>query len=332
MAERMRALKFGTDLWDPSHRFETSWILTPWVLFGCRAAIVGLRFLPIQTLLMDLVSLRIRNNILHHRLGSDEPRRSLNPRCAPIILLLHKYVLFLPYPHTILVLIASCLVLCYWGISFYFLISALHTFSYAINGGTPLLNRLPRPLQALHYLFYTTITTFPFLVTIVYWAILYSGFSSRFTLWSNVSQHALNSVFGLFELAFSRINPSPWIHLLWLIVILACYCGLAYVTYATKHYYVYSFLNPNPPDHVVTNGVKTNQGGVGKGAVVGYVFGIAAAIIVIFCVSKGLQTLRKWGVEKKLGMKGKFYAGRGMGSGEVELETARVWEKGPGEA
>lgn len=216
--------------------------------------------------------------------------------------------------------------------SFYFLISAVHTFSYAINGGTPLLNRFPRPLQALHYLFYTTITTYPFLVTIVFWAILYSGFSSRFTLWSNVSQHALNSVFGLFELAFSRINPSPWIHLLWLIVILACYCGLAYVTYATKHYYVYSFLNPNPPDHVVTNGVKTNRGGVGKGAVVGYVFGIAAAIILIFCVSKGLQTLRKWGAEKKAGMKGKFYAGRRMGSGEVELETVRVWEKGPGEA
>jgi hypothetical protein len=216
--------------------------------------------------------------------------------------------------------------------SFYFLISAVHTFSYAINGGTPLLNRFPRPLQALHYLFYTTITTYPFLVTIVFWAILYSGFSSRFTLWSNVSQHALNSVFGLFELAFSRINPSPWIHLLWLIVILACYCGLAYVTYATKHYYVYSFLNPNPPDHVVTNGVKTNRGGVGKGAVVGYVFGIAAAIILIFCVSKGLQTLRKWGAEKKAGMNGKFYAGRRMGSGEVELETVRVWEKGPGEA
>lgn len=36
----MRALKFGTELWDPSHRFETSWILPPWVLFGCRATIV----------------------------------------------------------------------------------------------------------------------------------------------------------------------------------------------------------------------------------------------------------------------------------------------------
>lgn len=107
---------------------------------------------------------------------------------------------------------------------------------------------------------------------------------------------------------------------------------MAYVTYATKLYYVYSFLNPNPPNHVVVNGVKSNVGGVGKGAVVGYVFGIAAAIIVIFCVSKGLQWVRKSVTEQKLGMKGKFYGGRAMGRGEVELETVRVWEKGPGEA
>ncbi len=219
-------------------------------------------------------------------------------------------------------------VLCYWGISFYFLISALHTFTYALHGGTPLLNRFPRPLQALHYLFYTTIVTYPFLVTIVYWAILYSSFATTFALWSNISQHAMNSIFGLFELVFSRINPSPWIHLLWLIILLGSYCGLAYLTYATKHYYVYNFLNPNPPHNIYTNGVKQNLGGVGKGAVVGYVLGIAAAIIVIFCVSKGLQWVRKWATERKGGMKGRFYAGRGMGMGEVELETQRVWAVG----
>lgn len=33
--------RFGTDLWDPSNRFETSWILSPWALFACRAAIVS---------------------------------------------------------------------------------------------------------------------------------------------------------------------------------------------------------------------------------------------------------------------------------------------------
>ena len=200
----------------------------------------------------------------------------------------------------------------------------MHTFSYALHGGTPLLNRLPRPLQGLHYLFYSTVTTYPFLVTIVFWSILYtSPFDTTFDLWSNISQHGLNSAFALFELVVSRINPAPWIHLLFLIILLASYCGLAYVIYATKHYYVYSFLDPRPKDEV--NG--SNIGGVGKGAVVGYCFGIAAGIIIIFSVVKGVAWVRKWVTEKKLGREGKFYMGRGMGNGEVELETQRVWEK-----
>lgn len=33
-------LKFGTDLWDPSHRYETSWLLPPYALFAVRATLV----------------------------------------------------------------------------------------------------------------------------------------------------------------------------------------------------------------------------------------------------------------------------------------------------
>lgn len=40
------AFQFGRELWDPSHRFETSWLLPPWVLFGCRAAIVSFALDP----------------------------------------------------------------------------------------------------------------------------------------------------------------------------------------------------------------------------------------------------------------------------------------------
>lgn len=155
-------------------------------------------------------------------------------------------------------------------------------------------------------------------MTLVYWAILFSGkFSTTFTLWSNISQHGLNSAFAVFEILLTRVNPSPWIHLLWLVVLLGCYCGLAYVTFATKHYYVYSFLNPAPK----------SEGGYGKGGVVGAVFGIAVAICVLFCLVKGAVWLRKWVTEKKLNQMGKFYAGRGREQGEVELEMQRVWEK-----
>lgn len=202
-------------------------------------------------------------------------------------------------------------VLCYWGLSFYFLTASIHTFSYALHGGTPLLNRFPRPLQALHSLFYTTIVCYPFLVTIVYWGVIFAGpwFPLEFNAWSNISEHAMNSGFALFEISMTRTHPPPWIHLLWLIVILACYLGLAYLTHYTKGIYVYSFLDPS------------------KGPVAGYVFGIAAGIIIIFCIVKGLIWVRKWVTEKKMGKTGKFYAGRQMGQGEVELETSRAWEK-----
>jgi hypothetical protein len=77
--------------------------------------------------------------------------------------------------------------LTFWGIAFYFLFSAIHTALYARRGYAPL-DHWPRPLQALHSLFYTTIITFPFLVTIVFWVILYEGpwFTVDFNAWSNV--------------------------------------------------------------------------------------------------------------------------------------------------
>lgn len=203
-------------------------------------------------------------------------------------------------------------ILTYWGLAFYFLFASIHTFSYA-RTGTPLLNRWPRALQTLHSFYYTTVTTYPFLVTIVYWAVLYTGpwFPKQFDAYSNISQHALNSLFALIEIFLPRTSPRPWIHLPFLIILLALYLGLAYLTRATQGFYVYGFLDPAN----------------GKGKLVGYVFGIAAGITVIFALVKGLMWVRKWATEKKMGRTGQFHAGRPMGHGDVELEAARMWEK-----
>lgn len=97
-------------------------------------------------------------------------------------------------------------ILSWWGLSFYLTFAALHTW-WLLRTGTPLLNRWPRPLQALHSLLFTTIVTFPFIVTskstsawaircassdmfsaVVFWALLASGdtFRSSYSLWSNV--------------------------------------------------------------------------------------------------------------------------------------------------
>ncbi len=199
--------------------------------------------------------------------------------------------------------------------AFYFLVAAIHTFTYA-RTGRPLLDRFPRPLQALHALFYSTITVFPFIVTAVYWGILYSGhwFPREFDAWSNLSQHSLNSVFAFFELVIPRTPRPLWLHLLWLIVILGLYLGLAYITRATKGFYVYGFLNPATK---------------GSGIVAGYIFGILAACIVVYLLVHGLIALRKWVTEDKLGLDGKFAHGGSPRTGDTEMAAANKESSNP---
>ena len=108
-----------------------------------------------------------------------------------------------------------------------------------------------------------------------------------------VSQHALNTSFAFFEIVVPRTTPPPWLHLLPLIVILALYLALAYVTYGTQHFYTYSFLDP------------TLHGG---GRVVAYMFGILAAILVIFVVVWLLIRLRQWITERVIPASYRFFA------------------------
>lgn len=185
----------------------------------------------------------------------------------------------------------------YWGIVFYLLVSSIHTFTYALHG-RPLLSAFPRPLQALHSLFYTTIVTLPILVTIVFWSVLYGGteFKIQFHLWQNISIHGLNSLFALVEILLPRTDPFPWIHLPFLILILLGYLAVAYITVADQGFYTYNFL-----DHDKIGG---------RGYVAAYVIGIAVGIVVIFVVVKGLIWLRRWVTETKLGMTGKVAAAR----------------------
>ncbi|KAI9886388.1 MAG: RNA-binding component of cleavage and polyadenylation factor [Watsoniomyces obsoletus] len=169
-------------------------------------------------------------------------------------------------------------VLSFWGLTAYFLVAALHTGSLVLTG-KPLLNRWPRPLQALHSLFYSTIVVYPFLVTIVFWIVLYHGhgFPTTFRTWSNVSQHALNAVFALLEIILTRTALPPWLHLLPLLIILVLYLALANLTYATQQFFPYSFLDPK--DH-------------GRARVAVYVAGIFAVILMVFLFVRLLIWIR----------------------------------------
>lgn len=151
---------------DPTDRYTTSWLLSPRLLSACRL----------------LISLYVFTTIFFifgwdgsHQLAQSS-RRSFS------------YFTDLTF----------------WGLAFYFLVSGLHTWRYA-RAGHSWLRVWPRPLQAAHAVFYTTVVTFPFLVTIVYWSILYSGhwFPVVFNSWSNVSFH--------FFLLLIPPSPPPFI-------------------------------------------------------------------------------------------------------------------------
>ena len=252
MAPSFYSLMGAPKPFDPTHRYASSWLLPPYALFALRALFALYAFTTIFFILAW--------NPTHNDRVGDR----------------HWFSYFTNLTYT--------------GLAFYFLFSSIHTFSYA-RRGRPFLQSWPRALQALHAIFYTTIVTFPILVTAVFWAILYTGhFATEAEAWANTSQHALNTVWASFEILISRTDPPPPLHLLFLLILLALYLGLAYLTHATQGFYTYAFLDPAN----------------GEGSLCAYVFGILAGMIVLFCVVWLVIWLRRWLTEKKLRMEGKF--------------------------
>lgn len=145
----MSAIFGAAQPFDPTHRYTTSWILPPLVLAIIRIVISIYAFTTTFFILgWEGVHERHFENRLYH-----------------------SY-----FTH-----------LTYWGLAFYFLFSSLHTFRYVLTGAS-WLQRWPVALQIAHAVFYTTIVTFPILVTAVFWAVIYSGvwFPDEFGAWTNV--------------------------------------------------------------------------------------------------------------------------------------------------
>lgn len=255
MAVGSRLVAPYTGNFDPTHRFATSWFLSPAILFAIRALLSLYAFTTLFTI--------FGWNGSH---GMSEASR-------------HSFSYF---TH-----------LTYWGLAFYEAFAALHTGSYWLTG-TPFLARWPKALQIAHSTYYSTIVIYPFIVTIVYWGLLAPGsFPSTFGVWSNTSQHGLNSFYALFEIIISRTTPLPWLDIIPTVIILAMYLALAYLTYATEGFYTYDFLN-----------LQTHSSGI----VAAYIIGILVAAIIIFLLVRYLIMLRVWVTEKKLGKMGRFSA------------------------
>ena len=76
-------------------------------------------------------------------------------------------------------------------------------------------------------------------MTIIFWSILAEGaYTSQESSWSNLSVHALNLVFSMVDVVFLGREPMmPWSHCLLVVVMLAAYVGVAYITYAGTYFF-----------------------------------------------------------------------------------------------
>jgi uncharacterized membrane protein len=90
----------------------------------------------------------------------------------------------------------------------------------------------------------------------------------------------LPAFFSLFEIIFTTTTTLPFLHLPFLVLIVALYLGVAYITLADQGFYTYEFLDPG-------------VGGQHNGRVAGYCFGILAIVIVMFFVDWALIWVRR---------------------------------------
>ncbi|EFE40052.1 conserved hypothetical protein [Trichophyton verrucosum HKI 0517] len=233
---------------DPSqdhlHAFETSWLFSPFVLGCIRAAFSLYAFVTIFFI--------IGWRAVHHQVDNMKD-------------------MFVYFTN-----------LSYWGVAFYFLFAAIHSFVYARTGRSVFFDKAPRFLRALHSLLYSSIIILPIIVTILYWTLLFGGpwFPEVFEAWSNVSKHIMQTGYAIFELVIPATEPLPLLHLPFLIIILLLYTALAFLNHSINGFYTYSFLDPG------VNGERSNL-------VTGYSFGIAIGTALLFSASWFIIWLRK---------------------------------------
>ncbi|KAG8991923.1 hypothetical protein FRB94_007834 [Tulasnella sp. JGI-2019a] len=171
--------------------------------------------------------------------------------------------------------------LSYIGLCAYFWVSALHTLAFASRSQsrgphTYPLQEWPRFFQLLHVLLNTTVYVAPFIVTVVFWVLLADhAFENRYEAWHNTSVHILNTSFAFLDILLGRFTPQ-WSSIPVLLVILVLYIALAYITYATQHFYTYSFLDPSKKHAYVLV----------------YLLAMLIATLLVLALVKGLCRLR----------------------------------------
>ncbi|KAF9919900.1 hypothetical protein FBU30_010375 [Linnemannia zychae] len=134
----------------------------------------------------------------------------------------------------------------------------------------------------LHWLLYSTVVTYHFIVPIVYWTMLNDGsYMDSFGHWRNYSVHAIDGVFALFELVFNRHFLQPR-HSVVVAGVMLLYMLLTFVVRKTKGAWVYPFLD-------------WDQGPI----CAAYYLGIAVGLFVVFFFLLMVHRLRnRWLVKR----------------------------------
>ena len=256
----------STGLFDPSKKFVTSSFVSPLVLACIRAVLCLYCFTTIIISYSWLASNTATVNLRDVNIGS----YMIQQNEAAI----GQSFSFFTY-------------LTFWSLGFYFLLSSVHTFMFAFKERT-WLHSWPKVLQLMHSFYYSCTTSMPFLVTIVFWGTMNSGWpAGRFEQWINLSVHGLNSVFAIVEILLPATDAPPLGHLSVVLLVLSAYLGLAYMTRYTQGFYVYEWMNPVH----------------GNASIILHVLGYALGMIIIFfLVSSAIrlrEMLAKWLSEGK---------------------------------
>lgn len=287
----------STGCFDPSRKFVTSNFVSPLVLACIRATLCLYSFTTIVVAYSWLASNTATVGLRDVNIGSYKIQQN---EAA-----IGQSFSFFTY-------------LTFWSLGFYFLFSSMHTFMFALKQRTWLHN-WPKVPQLMHSLYYSCVTSMPFLVTIVFWGTMNSGWpAGRFEQWINLSVHGLNSVFAIVEIVLPATDAPPFMHLSVVLLVLAVYLGLAYLTKYTQGFYVYEWMNPAH----------------GNASIILHVLGYALGMIVIFFLVSGAIRLRGMlakrlseskdsGVQEKVMTLDSVSDARSSGASMCSLQSAR---------
>lgn len=102
------------------------------------------------------------------------------------------------------------------------------------------------------------------------------SFVSTFDVWVDVSLYAVNAAQAMFEIVFTQMEALPLIDVVWPILALGLYFGLAFLVHSNQHFYVHSYTRyASLDDFSTAAAILTNVG------IVFAIFALVSGVILL---------------------------------------------------